>query len=102
MSNNEDDQAVEEFLPRLRKRPETVTLTVPTKTLLKKVSAVAVGRGLSVRDQTAFVGSVIAAAGGNVNNFTLSLPQLGATTELLKERLTPKSYLPGSSQHIVS
>lgn len=73
LSNNEDNQLEEEFtVPRLRKKTKTVSVTLSTKSLAKNVSAVSVSRGLSIRDQTVVIGSLIASSGGNVNDFTLS------------------------------
>ena len=73
LSNNEDNQLEEEFtVPRLRKKTTTVSVTLSTKSLAKNVSAVSVSRGLSIRDQTVVIGSLIASSGGNVNDFTLS------------------------------
>ncbi|KZS01404.1 Cc8K15.2-like protein, partial [Daphnia magna] len=75
-SSNDDDVLVEkEFtLSRLRKRkrPSTISLAVPAKTLVKAISQVSVSRGLSVRDPTVVVASVVKAAGGDINDLTLS------------------------------
>ena len=59
----------------MKKEQSTSVLCVPTllpKIRQKKTALKAIGEGLSVRQHTAIVASVIANSGGDVSDFTLS------------------------------
>lgn len=63
-----------DFRPTSRcSRPNSAMLEVPTKNLTAITGAVALSRGLSVRDHTAIQASFITGANGDVNDFSLSV-----------------------------
>ncbi len=73
VSENECDQD-QDFRPTFRcSSPTSALLEVPTKTLTAITGAVALSRGLSVRDHTAIQASLITGANGDVNDFLLSV-----------------------------
>lgn len=64
----------QDFRPTSRcSRPNSAMLEVPTKNLTAITGAVALSRGLSVRDHTAIQASFITGANGDVNDFSLSV-----------------------------
>lgn len=64
----------QDFRPTSRSsRPSSALLEVPTKNLTAVSGAVALSRGLSVRDHTAIQASFITGANGDVNDFSLSV-----------------------------
>ncbi|KZR97181.1 Uncharacterized protein APZ42_008091, partial [Daphnia magna] len=54
-------------------RPDSVTLELPAKSLLKATGQAADARNLSVRDHDAIVASTITAGGGDLQQVTLSV-----------------------------
>ena len=69
--DEDDGNCYQQSTGRKRKR-STVTLQIPTKDLLKKVSTVSDGAHISERQQLVLISSAIKAGGGNLDDITLS------------------------------
>lgn len=90
MSASTDETIHEdEFRPPTRLWLSAIPLVVPSKKLVKAISKVAVSRGLSVRDQTVVVASVVKAAGRDVNDFTfLEMSLTLSTTSIWRKKMS--------------
>nr|XP_047139339.1 uncharacterized protein LOC124815150 [Hydra vulgaris] len=70
-SSSSDNNSDCEYVADIKKEQSTSVVLLP-KNILKKTALTAIGEGLSVRQHTAIVASVIANSGGDVTNFAIS------------------------------
>ncbi|XP_065678315.1 uncharacterized protein LOC136093333 [Hydra vulgaris] len=70
-SSSSDNNSDCEYVADVKKEQSTSVVLLP-KNILKKTALTAIGEGLSVRQHTAIVASVIANSGGDVTNFAIS------------------------------
>lgn len=86
VSENECDQDQDFRRTSKCSRPTSALLEVPIKNLAAVTGAVALSRGLSVRNHTAIQASIITGANGDDNDYSLSLLH-GEITEYFNRKL---------------
>ena len=68
--HNDDEEYV--YTPPFQKRPETVTVTLPTKGLFTGTAAITTRRMVSHRDTTGILGHIVKLGGASLKPFSLS------------------------------
>lgn len=90
----------EYYEPRRTPRPSSVILEIPAKNLTKATGQVADSRDLSLRDHLTIQSALVAAGGGNINDFSMSLTTVHRQRQQLRKEISDgikERFIPPSS-----